>query len=261
MKLEEVFRSVARKLEIDFKHLSSEIHHRASKGRVREVDLVEQFLGKYLPRTVGIGHGEVVSSAGDVSSESDIILYESRTSPTFIEESGYQVFPVECIYGVVEVKSRLDKRELEDAFSKITKLKKFPKIAYEPQEGDVSQQNTMLYDRRWPYFPTLGFVFGYEAIDLRNIRQYLDELHRGTEVHHRIDSVWVLNKGMVLNYIDGTRDVSHTPSHATSLKAVESENPLLLMTIHLQQLLQAGWMPKFRIADYLREVDYGRFME
>jgi len=66
---------------------------------------------------------------------------------------------------------------------------------------------------------------------------------------------------MIVNWDEEVSLINHTPTPKTRLRAVESENPLLLMVVHLQQLLQSGWMPKFKIQEYLKEVKYGNFIE
>jgi hypothetical protein len=260
MDLQTIFKSIAEKLAIDFRYMSSEIEHKASKGRVREIELVEQFLRKYLPATIGISHGEIATTTGEVSNECDVIIYESRTCPILLDKSGYQIFPAECVYGVLEVKSLLNNHELEDAFAKISKVKRFPKMAFEPQAGAIIN-TTNLYDKEWSYFPTVGFVFAYDSIDLLTLRNQLGSLQKDLPLNERIDSVWVLNKGMIVNWDDSTSKINHTPNSKTRMRAVVSENPLLLMTIHLQQLFQAGWMPKFKIQEYLQNVNYGNFLE
>ena len=260
MDLQTIFKSIAEKLAIDFKYMSSEIEHRPSKGRVRESELVEQFLRKYLPMTIGISHGEIVATTGEISNECDVVIYESRTGPILLTKTDYQIFPVESVYGILEVKSLLNNTELKDALGKISKVKKFPKTAFEPQTGTIIT-TTNLYDKEWSYFPTVGFIFAYDSIDLVNLKNHLDELQKDLPFNERIDSVWVLNKGMIVNWDNSASKVNHTPTSKTRLRAIGSENPLLLMIIHLQQLFQASWMPKFKIQEYLQNVNYGKFLE
>jgi len=258
--LQKVFDSIAQKLAIDFDHLSSQIKHSASKGRVREIELAEEFLRIYLPRTVGIGHGEIIATNGDVSNENDLVFFESTSCPLLIEKTGYQVFPIECVHAVMEVKSNLDGKELGDAFTKISRVKRFPKTAYEPQSGPVIRCSS-IYDQEWEFFPTLGFVFAYDSIGLDRLRQQLDELQADAAVYHRIDLVCVLKKGAILNWDDSSGMLNHTPNKSTRLRAMQSDNPLLILTVFLQQLLQSAWTPKFRIKDYLKEGIYGRFID
>jgi len=64
-KLKQLLGSVAEKMLADFKG-SSAAEHRGSKGTVREAILLENYLKKYLPRTVVAEHsGEVITVAGD----------------------------------------------------------------------------------------------------------------------------------------------------------------------------------------------------
>lgn len=172
MDLQRVFKSIADKLTSDFNDMSSEIEHRASKGRVREIELVEQYLRKYVPTTIGISHGEIVATTGETSNECDVVFYESRTGPLLLAKSDYQVFPVESVYGVLEVKSYLDNNELKDALGKISKIKKFPKTAFNPQRGPLTTK-TSIYDNDWSYFPTVGFIFAYDSINLANLKNHL----------------------------------------------------------------------------------------
>lgn len=260
MKLENIFRSIAEKLKIDFEYLSSEIQHPPSKGTIREIELVEQFLTKYMPKNIGISKGEVVAKNGDVSNECDIVFFETTKCPYLLDKTGYRIFPVECIYGVVEVKSNLNSAELEKTYEKIIKLKKLPKEAYEPQTGAIIYTTT-LYGQEWNFFPTLSLIFCYNSIDLIKLREKLDELQKNTPIYQRIDSIWVLNKGMIVNWDDKKGMVELTPTNNSRLRCIQSDNPLLLLTVQLQQLLQAAWMPKFRIRDYFGQINYGNFIE
>ena len=48
----------------NFEAVSAEVSHHLSKGHVREVEIAEQFLRKYLPQNIGIGRGEIVAANG-----------------------------------------------------------------------------------------------------------------------------------------------------------------------------------------------------
>ena len=124
MDLKSVFDSIAEKMKIDFQYESSQIQHRLSKGKVRESELVATFLNKYLPQNIGIANGEIIATNGEVSGECDIILFEKNSCPYLLNKEGYQIFPIECVYGIIEVKSKLDSTELDKTFRNINKIKK-----------------------------------------------------------------------------------------------------------------------------------------
>lgn len=260
MNLEKVFESIKEKMITDFQGITSAIEHKISKGQERETLIVNEYLKKYVPGNIGIARGEIVSIDDQVSPETDIILYEKNSTPYLINKEGYQVFPIECVYGVIEVKSKIDKSEIEDSFKKINKIKKMPKLAIESQKGPILK-SFKIYDREWSYFPTFGMVIGYDSIDLKLLKNYLDNLNSNMPLEHRIDSVWVLKKGMIINYNFEKGIIEMYPRSTTVLRAVKSNNPLLLLTIHLHNLLLSGWVPPFQIIKYLENANFGTFYD
>ncbi|MFB6557207.1 DUF6602 domain-containing protein, partial [Streptomyces sp. NPDC056405] len=77
---------------------------------------------------------EVISTNGDVSPQSDIVLID-RGTPPFTSLKGFRIIPNECVYGMVEVKTKLDGNQLTDACNKISKMRTMPKTAYRPITG------------------------------------------------------------------------------------------------------------------------------
>lgn len=260
MNLEKIFGSINKKMLIDFDEISSEIEHRGSKGKVRENEIIKEFLTKYCPSNIGLCDGEIVSTDDQISPQTDVVLYEKNTTPALLTKEGYQVFPIECVYGVVEVKSFLDKAQLQDSFEKIKKIKQMPKLAYEAQRGPIVL-STSLYDREWTHFPTLGFVIAFDSLDLKTIKAHYMEFIAGHPSEQQIDSIWVLKKGMLINYNSTTDQIELTPSSKTVVRAVSSDNPLMMLTIQLQSLLASGWMPPFRIGHYLKNASHGSFLD
>lgn len=252
MDVEEVFGSVAKKLRADFEGFSGQVQHRGTKGLAREQALVEMYLSKYLPRNVQALHtAEVVSADGQVSRECDIVLVDPMMPP-FVDGSGYRVVPVECLYAVIEVKSMLDQRELEDAYNKIKTAKLLPKLAYYRQNFIVRSSN--LYGRRFGYFPTAGYVFAYDSIDLTVLSAALAGLQSGTEPLEWIDGIFVLDKGLIGYWSDAKNEFCPVPHQASRPRAFSASNPLLLATIQLHTHMQGAWMPHF---DWLKYVAPG----
>lgn len=255
MNLEQTFKGIKDKMLIDFNEISSQVTHRGSKGSIREREVIKEYLEKYLPGNIGIANGECISTDGTVSPECDIILYEKNTTPYLIHKDGYQVFPIECVYGVIEIKSKLDKAQLKDSIEKITKIKSMPKTAYEAQKGPVIQSTT-LYGKQWDYFPTIGMIFSFDSVEMETLKKHFLSMQKNIAHEKQVDSLWVLNKGMIIHRNNnGTIEVA--PNQETSPKIIKSENPLLLLTIHLQTLMSSGWLPRFKIVKYLEGSNYG----
>src|SRR5262245_45480573 len=108
MDLAEVLDSVAKKMRIDFEDTASSIGHTVRKGFAREALIVQSYLSKYLPGSVrAIAGAEIVTSDGQVSPEVDVAVVDPLTPPLYEAANGYQVLPVECVYGMLEIKGKL----------------------------------------------------------------------------------------------------------------------------------------------------------
>lgn len=189
--LQTVLAAAAREMQADFE-MSSAIQHRGSKGTVRE-DKLLTFLQKYLPKNVAVaGSSEVVSADGQTSGQMDIVIYDPAAPPLFHEE-GYRILPAECVYAVIEVKSKLTAEELRKSMVTIAKVKALPKTSYFPEP---QQRVKTMYGKEYAgYCPTVGFIFAYDSSDLRGmVDDFLKNL-RSQPYDHRIDAVWVLGKG------------------------------------------------------------------
>jgi hypothetical protein len=84
------------------------VQHKAEKGRIVE-GVVKSALSTILPKRFSIGTGFAITSSGNTSSQLDIIIYDALNNSPIILESGLGLFPIECVYGFIEVKSVLNK--------------------------------------------------------------------------------------------------------------------------------------------------------
>jgi hypothetical protein len=90
-----------------------------------------QLLRTYLPPKIGIGTGFIVSG-GDSAQQSpqcDIILYDSLNNAPLYKSDAWSIYPIEMVYGVIEVKTTLNKRELKGAFGKCAKIRAMAKTS------------------------------------------------------------------------------------------------------------------------------------
>ena len=96
--------------------------HQGLKGTAREEYLAE-FLEKYLPHQWGVGKGQIQDSLGAVSNESDLIIYDRNSLPPTLIGKSINIFPIECVKYVFEVKSTLRSGEVSDTIKKFINLK------------------------------------------------------------------------------------------------------------------------------------------
>jgi hypothetical protein len=97
-------------------------------------------------------------------------------------------------------------------------------------------------------------VFAFQSTGLTRLGTTLEPLQTDSDPAERVDTVWGLDEGMILNLSDGGT-IDAEPSSATHLGAIASENPLLWLAVMLQDIFQSAWTPKFRLVDYLAAQD------
>ncbi|MEU9780910.1 DUF6602 domain-containing protein [Streptomyces phaeochromogenes] len=251
-----ILASVADKMLADFK-ASGIAKHRGSKGTVRESQLLTNFLRKYLPRTVIAEHsGEVIATNGEVSGQCDILIMDPETPP-FWDEEDYRIVPVECLYGVIEVKSFLDSEELRSACQKIARLKAFPKTAY---HWNKIGQTRWAYGKPWMYVPTAGMIFAYDGLSIETLGEVLHEVSKDLPPELRVDSVWVLNKGFINWTNPKNHNIDPCPEPGAGIVAIEAKPQEVLMPLaaHLNNHFVTAWASALKITDYMPDDTWGR---
>ena len=83
-----------------------------------------------MPGTVEVVHNaEIITATGESSRQCDIVIVDKNT-PKLRDIKSHRIIPVECVYGVIEVKSRLTSPELIKACENIATVKRLPRNAY-----------------------------------------------------------------------------------------------------------------------------------
>ncbi|MGO9604612.1 MAG: DUF6602 domain-containing protein [Candidatus Binataceae bacterium] len=174
---------------------SAQVKHSVSKGTIRENNLRNFLADGRLPTKYGLGAGEVVGRVRDTSRQCDLIVYDKPNGVVLLYDQNVQVFPIDCVYGIIEVKSALSKKEFFDALEKIKVLK-----AMAPG-GAVSQSMgglTMLHSRPHPF----GIVFAYslEGNSLDSLIENLKEWEKETPAAMWPNYVCILETGVIFHY-------------------------------------------------------------
>lgn len=107
---------------------TKDIKHPRDLGDSRET-LLRKFLtdSGYLPRKYSVSalSVRVASETGHISNEIDIAIYDSENLITLMKRQDvYAVYPIESVYGVIQVKSNLTKKELKSGFKNLASFKK-----------------------------------------------------------------------------------------------------------------------------------------
>jgi hypothetical protein len=99
------------------------IGHKGSIGTVRERTLME-FLRPFLPVNYQMTKSKIIDTKRMVSSEFDIVISNLLWSPSIFERNGVSPVFVENVVAVIEVKSSVDKKAIDDFGEKLKLLSK-----------------------------------------------------------------------------------------------------------------------------------------
>ena len=93
------------------------INHQGMAGEVREI-LISKVLKELLPDGFSIGTGKVADANGNLSKQSDIIIYNKFHFPPILYDESKGIFPIESVAYVIEVKTTLNATEIKTTMEK-----------------------------------------------------------------------------------------------------------------------------------------------
>jgi len=164
----------------------------------KRVNIVQDFLKRYLPRNFNFGNGEIIDSENRRTGQVDIVVCNQYHPFTFSEnEPG--LFFAEGVVLAIEVKPNLgDYSELTRGFKQIQRIKNLSRI---PLPGDILYGGE--YDaERFRMIPSI--IFGFQSPELNyllpNVRSLYEELDISKE--QQVDAIVSLDKGIIFNIKD-----------------------------------------------------------
>ncbi|WP_053563173.1 DUF6602 domain-containing protein [Streptomyces sp. CFMR 7] len=222
--------------------------HRPSKGAERE-RLLAELLQPRVPGHIKVFHNaEIISAAGTRSAQCDLVLADRSTPPLFGTSSN-RLIPAECVYAVIEVKSKIDGKELKSACDNIKQAKSIPKTAFvRAAENRIHHANGQHY----PYIPTLGMIFAFDGISLDSQGDGFREWVADHSVEEVPDSIWTLGKG----FINWRKKNGHPTAVVENTDAFQAWSPhgnmdiLVPFLLQLNSFLSSAWMNPLNLADY-----------
>ena len=209
----QVFESLFERMDIfraAFCSIATEVFYDAEKktsthtgeyGMYRE-SVVREFLRFVVPSSLDISTGFLISSMDDVSSQCDIVIFDSKMTPLYQCGGRQRYFPIESVFCVGEVKSTLSKVELASALNKLagikslseritscTIIRKSPPGPFDPINHPYDLIPSILVCRKLDF-------------KLSNIVNEIDEMYEA-DVHHRHKHNMILSiEDGLLSYFD-----------------------------------------------------------
>lgn len=175
MKFYEALKAAAPKLEAEF-NMSQIIQHAPSKGTLREY-ILNNIIRPFLPKRYGLTNGECFDSTGKTSRQLDITIYDDLFSYA-IPYGDYKLLSFESVYGVIEVKSHLNREAFFESIANISSLKSL----YREPAGKCQVLPNLEIDIpgvEWDstgYSKPFGVVFAYDSVAPETVINYFHDL-------------------------------------------------------------------------------------
>ncbi|OOE58933.1 hypothetical protein BZG13_05565 [Salinivibrio sp. ML323] len=203
--LQSIFQSVSKQIKLDYDELAEHIPHFGERGEGRE-QVVIKLLREYLPERFGVNSGFIVDVDGNVSQQTDIIIYDRFVAPKFKVTSSKYLYPCESVVAAGEVKSFLDKNQLLDSLRKLKRVRALDRTGrgknrvrmgyhYRMNEEGLSPEKHNC-DAIWT------FVFCSDSPALKVVTEnFIEELSQEAK-HLWPNMICVLNKGIISYHSD-----------------------------------------------------------
>jgi hypothetical protein len=212
----------AKKLRDDFEYIRETNSHSGEKGGETE-DKVRGFLNGHIPKRFHATAGFVIDVDNQMSDHQDVIIYDAQSSPVYRYEGDNQIVSADAVAAIMEVKSVLNKSQLENAYEKIAEVKRLKKCPI----SDMDQKATA---GSLTTTGTLGIVLGFTTdIELDTLAAHCVEFNEKYETFSRPDIVVVLDVG-VINYVAEFAGMRQTGDYAT---ATSDDGPIPPCYVHL----------------------------
>ena len=158
---------------------------------------VRGLLKNFLPGIYGVAQGYVIGQNDEVSHQCDLIIYHKEFTPYFHTPEEQRFFPVESVIAVGEIKSKIDGVTLDDALSKLARVKMMresvidsPIARCRPHESRVYSPSIYLRDQLVTFLIGDEFVCGNNVLSERIKKPWEASLPR-----HRVNLVATINSG------------------------------------------------------------------
>lgn len=198
--------------------------HSLEFGVYRE-RVVGEFLKLFMPERMGMDTGFVVNSAGSISSQCDIVIYDKTVTPLIRDDQLQRFFPIESVCAVGEIKSRLSLAELKEALRKLAKLKSLRDSLYMPSytytlkvegiHGSKFEPERDELDQIFTFLICESFEFNVQK-HLREIVDCYNEQHPKHPFCHRHNVILSLRDGL-LAYLHPSGALFQFPSQLQTL--------------------------------------------
>jgi hypothetical protein len=161
--------SYSSEFQAQLRRINAFVKHPTSIGTSHE-GILRRFLQKYIPKQLAVGEGFIVDQQNHPSNQCDIIIWSHLDYAPYYREDDFVILPAEAVKAVIEVKTTLDKDEIEAAFRNLASIRHISPEIYTA-------------------------IFAFESPKLSTVLQHLIGLNPA--LAHAVNSIYTMN-GWVL---------------------------------------------------------------
>lgn len=183
--------------EVFFDPENKRLIHAGEYGMYRE-SVVRDFLNFIVPQRLSISNGFLMSVMDDISTQCDVVIFDSKMTPLFQGGDRHRFFPVESVYCIGEVKSNLSRAAFREAINKLARNKAISERIKSPS---LSVNSSGFY-----FDPTNNPFHIYSSVlickkldfDISNLENELDELYSDEiQFRHRHNMILSIEDGLL----------------------------------------------------------------
>ena len=165
--LKQYYKGVLGQINSEVQLINNVFHHNGLKGEGNE-NVLRDLLEKFIPKKYGVGSGIVIDKNGNQSKQCDIVIYDNYNYPELLSLSSIKLYPVDIVYAVIEIKTKLDSEKSKIAVENINSVLTLDYIdevfRINPTEPVTElKNNTVLFESRSTTQP-IGLIFSYESL-------------------------------------------------------------------------------------------------
>ncbi len=193
------FKGHKRVLSAELELIRAKLEHTGNKGALAEIAF-RRFLAAHMPRSMDIGHGEVVDlqgqRAGDLKGPGQIdVLIIGDEHPRFSNFDDPALYFIEGVLCGAEVKTEVQSKHLDDVVKKAAKFKRL-----KPDNTGVQLSSNEVKVKRYVERRAY-FLFAFSSqLEMKTLLKRINEsfMNQKVDPSEFIDAVFTLDRGSAI---------------------------------------------------------------
>lgn len=204
--------------DIFYNEKTKRIYHTGEYGTYRET-IVRDFLKFIIPPKLDISTGFLMTSMDDISTQCDVIVFDSNITPIYEEGDRQRFFPIETVHCIGEVKSTLSKAQFKEAINKLAKNKALGERIKTPVI--INNASSRTFDPlNHPYDLVPSFLICQKLdFDITSLVEDIDTLYESSIEHrHKHNMILSIEDGLLCYFDTNDKTLPYTRLSRIDLK-------------------------------------------